>query len=153
MYRDMSLTLPEGELDDLIPLDTLLMDYLAPEDVEYKCGKCECTTATIHHKLKQLPSMIILHLKRFSIRGDTYVKRSDAIDIPLELKLPADPAVDFTLSGIVSHLGGDMKRGHYVFDKMEDGEWTCYDDSQVSSATNRNVERMTSAYILMYVRK
>lgn len=151
VYRDISLTLPavEGDSDSSIPLESLIIDYLQQEEVDYTCPKCPSNSATISHMISKLPNMLIFHLKRFLVVGSSYIKRSDAIEIPNDLVLGGER---FQLSGIVSHLGSTQKSGHYIFDKREDNQWTCYNDSQVNSVSDRTVARQKTAYIMTYVK-
>jgi uncharacterized UBP type Zn finger protein len=132
-------------LDLLNPtIESLIDSFLKSEDVEYKCEACFSKKAQIHHQIESTPVILLLHLKRF---GNSFVKRQDPIDIPLDLELGNQK---YRLTGFISHLGSSISKGHYIFDYLNrDGHWTRFDDTFVSHL--RGLEhRSRDAYIIMY---
>jgi ubiquitin C-terminal hydrolase len=102
------------------------------------------------HQLSKYPKMLILHLKRFSIIGNSYIKRQDLITLANELEFGN---ALYQLTGIVSHLGSNQKNGHYVYDRKHRDNWTCYNDAIVTpNLTDRSIARKDCAYILMYLK-
>lgn len=51
------------------------------ERVLYKCEKCESEEAMVHHTIRRLPRILVLHLKRFAINlsNNLCEKRQDPV--------------------------------------------------------------------------
>eukprot|EP00041_Stephanoeca_diplocostata_P033634 m.1116579 g.1116579 ORF g.1116579 m.1116579 type:complete len:669 (-) comp24377_c1_seq8:1894-3900(-) len=57
-------------------IQSLLESFFASEEVEYKCETCSHQQSRIQHRLKTLPRVLVLHLKRFdSVTGDKIKQR------------------------------------------------------------------------------
>eukprot|EP00794_Sanderia_malayensis_P019374 gene19374-21297_t len=99
-FNDVSLDIPD--LDENVNpeerhLQQLLEDYFKNESVNYTCEACSCKSARLIHHFQKLPRVIILHLKRYSIKCK---KKLDTVDVPKVLNLgvlctekTGDPAV------------------------------------------------------------
>ncbi|KAJ3170852.1 Ubiquitin carboxyl-terminal hydrolase 37 [Geranomyces variabilis] len=115
-------------------LSTLVFAFFKGGAVDWKCTKCGATEASKSYCMRDLPPVIIVHLKRFWL--DTKVmairKRNDPVEIPLTLDL-----------------------GHYVADVYDSATdlWTCFDDTNVTKG-QRNIEqkRDRTVYLLAYVK-
>lgn len=69
----MNAAVPSSLQTNLHPptIQSLLTSFFAIETVQYKCETCGHEKSTIHHRIKTLPRVVVLHLKRFDgITGD-----------------------------------------------------------------------------------
>lgn len=145
-------------------MSDLLADHFKPEPVEYSCEKCECKTATIQHKIKSLPKVMIIHLKRFGMDWNTMsmLKRTDKVKLTQELDLAQwclsklDVVnSEFELRCIINHLGDGAMKGHYVADVYDTAlqQWRTYDDAVMERCSERDMasERQSTCYLLAYV--
>lgn len=118
--------------------------------------------------LESLPSVLIMHLKRFSHdpRTGALNKVSRLLDYPEELTIPgsmmygcktgqAGNSRVYRLTSVVTHLGKEMAGGHYLCDvrvgKGKKQVWAQCDDSKVTMANMQSVLRR-QAYLLFYTR-
>jgi hypothetical protein len=113
-----------------------------------------------------LPSILILHLKRFLFGMDTE-KLSKPITITQDLEIPSPCVISrrsrpqndrsYSLVGVVSHLGRFAVSGHYVADVRCGPYWMHMDDKKASLlCTVEDEERKwddSDAYLLVYMRK
>ncbi|GMM56770.1 ubiquitin-specific protease [Maudiozyma humilis] len=116
--------------------------------------------------MKDLPNTLLLHLKRFkySEEEQANIKLFNNIDYPAHLQMAStfDPSSthNYSLSGLVVHLGGGPQHGHYVaLCKTPKYGWLLFDDETVETVDEADVlkfsggtESMSTAYILMYTR-
>jgi Ubiquitin carboxyl-terminal hydrolase len=69
----LSLNLPENidKASMMVPpgLDSMLSSYFQEESVEKGCEGCgaECVQHTVRHRIKRLPQILVLHVKRFQV--------------------------------------------------------------------------------------
>ena len=121
-------------------------------------------------RVKQLPKILIIHLKRFSYNG---TKLKNAVNFDEEIQIDAEYlALDksmyhrqdqitkeinhvYRLYAIIIHEGYSTSRGHYyTYIKNQDNKlWYKYDDDVVKPVGTdlSSVKRSTSnAYILFY---
>ncbi|XP_065556232.1 ubiquitin carboxyl-terminal hydrolase 46-like [Artemia franciscana] len=137
---------------------------------KFKCDVC-CSyqEAQKRVRVKKLPMILALHLKRFKYM-DTYsrhIKVSHRVVFPMELRLfnTSDDAMNpdrlYDLISIVVHCGTGPNRGHYISIVKSHGIWLVFDDDIVdkidSSAiedfygSNSDVQKSSeTAYILFY---
>jgi uncharacterized UBP type Zn finger protein len=154
LFRDFSLFFHQS--GSSYSLNSLLDSFFKSELVEYICGKCKHPEAQFHHVISSPPKTLFLHLKRFEMYNSVS-KNCSAVEIPLTLSLnrfaldPNDGS--YILTGIVSHLGTSLHKGHYVFSKRDPSNnlWTQYNDAVVTkNLMDQNELRKKDAYILLY---
>ena len=113
------------------------------------------------------PPILIIHLKRFHFSSTTH--RRDKIDTLIDF-----PLNDFDLRDIVKHSEtgegggqepiydcyavsnhfGGLGGGHYTaYARGEDGTWSNFDDSRVTSGVDESEVVSSAAYCLYYKRK
>lgn len=70
-------------------LAQLLQRFFQPRTLDYKCSECDCTTVEVAGKMKALPRVLVLHLKRFlpNLAKGTYEKIRDRVRFPAHLDL------------------------------------------------------------------
>ena len=120
--------------------------------IDYKCPQCnihgKCTRRS---EIKKLPSVLILHLKRFD---NSSRKKENEIEFPLvNLSLPAHamqrencPAI-FNLCSVTNHYGS-LTTGHYtsLCRSPDGGTWYKCDDRYVTRTRMSSIS--SAAYLL-----
>lgn len=117
-------------------------------------------------KLKRLPKILALHLKRFKFTEDMQrnVKLFHRVMYPKTLRLvnttfdAEDPEKLYELCSVIVHIGGGPYHGHYVsVVKTEHMGWLMFDDEMVESVDANyvfnffgNNRGMATAYVLFY---
>uniref|UniRef100_A0A3Q2TP01 ubiquitinyl hydrolase 1 n=1 Tax=Fundulus heteroclitus TaxID=8078 RepID=A0A3Q2TP01_FUNHE len=156
-------------------------EQLAPDDA-WRCPHCkQLQQGRIKLSLWTLPDVLILHLKRFRQEGDRRVKMQNMVRFPL-IGMDMAPHVVkrsqsswslpshwspwrrsyglgrnpddylYDLYAVCNHHG-NMHGGHYTYCKNSvDGQWYCFDDSEVTPISDDAVCQQT-AYILFYQRR
>ncbi|KAG5643496.1 hypothetical protein DXG03_000737 [Asterophora parasitica] len=125
---------------------------------------CDLQEAEKRMKIKRLPNVLALHLKRFKYQEDLgkYVKLAYRVAFPFELRLfntvdemdEADRL--YSLFGIVVHIGNGPHHGHYVSIVKTLGTWLLFDDDTVSPIPESDIPKYFgdspagSAYVLYY---
>jgi ubiquitin carboxyl-terminal hydrolase 10 len=108
--------------------------------------------------LETLPSVLILHLKRFQFEGDGYgtVKIWKKVGYPLDLEIPREvlsrgrrnAAVTdgaglpkYRLTAVVYHHGKHASGGHYTADvlRQDEREWIRLDDTNIRRVRSEDV--------------
>ena len=109
-------------------------------DEKFHCDNCcSLQEAQRRMKVKELPQVLAIHLKRFKYIEELgrYTKLADRVLFPLELKLrnTADDAegVDlmYRLFAVVVHVGSGPNHGHYVSAVKSHDRWLFVDDDSV----------------------
>ncbi|KAI0756042.1 hypothetical protein C8Q80DRAFT_1223021, partial [Daedaleopsis nitida] len=125
---------------------------------------CDLQEAEKRMKIKKLPNVLALHLKRFKYQEDLqkYIKLAYRVAFPFELRLfnTVDDAVDpdrlYELFAIVVHIGTGPHHGHYVTIIKARGAWMLFDDDTVSTMKESEIPKYFgdsnsgSAYVLYY---
>lgn len=117
-------------------------------------------------KIKRLPRILALHLKRFKYTEDLQrlQKLFHRVVYPYHLRLfnttddAEDPDRLYELYAVVIHIGGGPYHGHYVsVIKTEDRGWLLFDDESVEPVDKEYVRnffgdpnRLACAYVLFY---
>ena len=116
---------------------------------KYYCEEC-CSKqeATKSLRVKVLPQILVLHLKRFKYMEHVgrFVKLSYRVAFPFELKLfnTSDSAVDpdrmYDLTAVIIHCGGSAQQGHYITLVKHRGYWLIFDDDLVEHVEPHTIE-------------
>jgi hypothetical protein len=132
---------------------------------KFSCDSCAgLQEAERRMKVKKLPSILALHLKRFKYQEDVqrFIKLSYRVAFPLELRLfntvdDADNADRlYELFAIVVHIGGGPHHGHYTTIVRSRGAWVVFDDDTVESVKESDIPKyfgdsnVGAGYVLFY---
>ena len=134
---------------------------------KFHCDKCGgLQEAEKRMKIKRLPKILALHLKRFKYTEDLQrlQKLFHRVVYPYYLRLfnttddAEDPDRLYELYAIVVHIGGGPYHGHYVsIIKTQDRGWLLFDDEMVEPVDKAYVRRffggedqLACAYVLFY---
>ncbi|KAJ2918426.1 hypothetical protein MD484_g2012, partial [Candolleomyces efflorescens] len=122
------------------------------------------TEAEKRMKIKQLPNVLALHLKRFKYQEQVgrYIKLTYRVAFPMELRLfnTVDDMENadrlYTLFAIVVHIGTGPHQGHYISIVKSGGSWVVFDDDSVYTISEGDISKYFgdsnagSAYVLYY---
>ncbi|GJE99807.1 cysteine proteinase [Phanerochaete sordida] len=125
---------------------------------------CDLQEAEKRMKIKKLPNILALHLKRFKYQEDVgkYIKLAYRVAFPLELRLfntvddAQNPDRLYELFAIVVHIGNGPHHGHYVSVVKARGTWFLFDDDSVETIKESDISRYFgdsnagAAYVLYY---
>ncbi|KAK2461527.1 hypothetical protein APHAL10511_005990 [Amanita phalloides] len=125
---------------------------------------CGLQEAEKRMKIKKLPNVLALHLKRFKYQEDVqkYIKLTYRVAFPFELRLfnTIDGAEDadrlYNLYAIVVHIGNGPHHGHYVSIIKTLGQWSVFDDDNVFPIPEQDISKYFgdsnagAAYLLYY---
>ena len=134
---------------------------------KFHCDNCGgLQEAEKRMKIKRLPRVLALHLKRFKYTEDfgRLQKLFHKVVYPYHLRLfnTSDDAEDpdrlYELYAVVVHIGGGPYHGHYVtIIKTEDRGWLLFDDEMVEPVDKNFVRNffgdksgLATAYVLFY---
>jgi len=134
---------------------------------KFHCDRCGgLQEAEKRMKIKRLPRILALHLKRFKYTEDLQrlQKLFHRVVYPYHLRLfnttddAEDPDRLYELYAVVVHIGGGPYHGHYVsIVKTEDRGWLLFDDENVEPVDKSYVQNffgdrpgLACAYVLFY---
>jgi ubiquitin carboxyl-terminal hydrolase 9/13 len=134
---------------------------------KFHCDNCGgLQEAEKRMKIKRLPKILALHLKRFKYTEDLQrlQKLFHKVVYPYHLRLfnttddAEDPDRLYELYAVVVHIGGGPYHGHYVaIIKTQDRGWLLFDDEMVEPVDRNYVKNffgdkagMACAYVLFY---
>ncbi|KAL8780792.1 MAG: hypothetical protein Q9194_000725 [Teloschistes cf. exilis] len=134
---------------------------------KFHCDRCGgLQEAEKRMKIKRLPRILALHLKRFKYTEDLQrlQKLFHRVVYPYHLRLfnttddAEDPDRLYELYAVVVHIGGGPYHGHYVsIIKTEDRGWLLFDDEHVEPVDKSYVRNffgdrpgLACAYVLFY---
>ncbi|CAK8697062.1 unnamed protein product [Clavelina lepadiformis] len=138
---------------------------------KYSCEVCRSKQeAQIQMRIKKLPMILALHLKRFKYCDtlNKYTKLTYRVVFPFELRLfnttddASNPERLYDLIAVVVHCGSGPYRGHYVSIVKSHGMWLLFDDDTVEKLEPSGMEdfygvtadkNSESGYILFYQSK
>jgi ubiquitin carboxyl-terminal hydrolase 12/46 len=118
------------------------METIKGEDKFY-CDHCNSLQeAQKCLKIKTLPKILILHLKRFkfSEKLNAYKKLQDRVTFPFELKFSQQQEVPYQLFGVVNHIGSGPSFGHYKSLVKSQGAWISFDDEIVKIVSGNQIQ-------------
>ncbi|KAH9578653.1 Peptidase C19 [Trypanosoma melophagium] len=125
-------------------------------------------------KLRQLPNLLFLQLRRWAVTAEgEYVKLDNIVRFSKTLVLPKSTCSDTTLSNsartydlvaFIAHRGRATERGHYVTyltnaatsaERTENGNdlLTLCNDAKVTTATMQEALGSEAVYFLLYLRR
>ena len=167
VFLDLSI-----DLDKHASVTSCLRNFSASEMLcERNKFHCDCCgglqEAEKRMKIKRLPRILALHLKRFKYSEDLgrHQKLFHRVVYPYYLRLfnTTDDAEDqdrlYELYAVVVHIGGGPYHGHYVtIVKTEDKGWLLFDDELVEPVDKSYVrnffggdeKKLACAYVLFY---
>jgi len=134
---------------------------------KFHCDHCGgLQEAEKRMKIKKLPKVLALHLKRFKY-SDDYTRLSKLfhrVVYPYQLRMfnttddAEDPDRMYELYAVVVHIGGNAYHGHYVsVIKTKDRGWLLFDDEMVEPVDKHFVRNFfgdrpgqACAYVLFY---
>ncbi|CAG8560977.1 31502_t:CDS:2, partial [Gigaspora margarita] len=126
---------------------------------------CGYQEAEKRMKIKKLPNVLALHLKRFKYQDklQRYIKLSYRVVFPFELRLfntcddMEDPDRLYELYAICVHIGSGPYHGHYVTLVKSMGQWLLFDDENVDPVDEAEIQKYFgdspgtgSGYVLFY---
>merc|ERR1711939_1178345 len=134
---------------------------------KFHCDNCGgLQEAEKRMKIKRLPRILALHLKRFKYTEDLQrlQKLFHKVVYPYHLRLfnttddAEDPDRIYELYAVVVHIGGGPYHGHYVaVIKTQDRGWLLFDDEMVEPVDRNYVKNffgdkagLACAYVLFY---
>ncbi|KAF2118366.1 hypothetical protein BDV96DRAFT_569751 [Lophiotrema nucula] len=134
---------------------------------KFHCDNCGgLQEAEKRMKIKRLPKILALHLKRFKYTEDLQrlQKLFHRVNYPYYLRLfnttddAEDPDRLYELYAVVVHIGGGPYHGHYVsIIKTQDRGWLLFDDEMVEPVDKAYVRNffggenvLACAYVLFY---
>lgn len=134
---------------------------------KFHCDHCGgLQEAEKRMKVKRLPKVLTLHLKRFKYTDDysRLQKLFHRVVYPYHLRMfntteeAEDPDRLYELYAVVVHIGGNVYHGHYVsIIKTKDRGWVLFDDEMVEPVDKHFVRNffgdkpgMATAYVLFY---
>lgn len=134
---------------------------------KFHCDQCGgLQEAEKRMKIKRLPKILALHLKRFKYTEDLQrlQKLFHRVVYPYHLRLfnttddAEDPDRLYELYAVVVHIGGGPYHGHYVsIIKTKDRGWLLFDDEMVEPVDRNYVRNffgerpgLACAYVLFY---
>ncbi|TAQ89689.1 hypothetical protein B7494_g1965 [Chlorociboria aeruginascens] len=134
---------------------------------KFHCDNCGgLQEAEKRMKIKKLPKILALHLKRFQYTEDMtrLQKLFHRVVYPYHLRMfnttddAEDPDRLYELYAVIVHIGGNAYHGHYVsVIKTQDRGWLLFDDEMVEPVDKHYVRNffgdkpgMACAYVLFY---
>ena len=134
---------------------------------KFHCDNCGgLQEAEKRMKIKRLPKILTLHLKRFKYTEDLtrLQKLFHRVVYPYHLRMfnttddAEDPDRLYELYAVVVHIGGNAYHGHYIsIIKTQDRGWLLFDDEMVEPVDKQYVRNffgdkpgMACAYVLFY---
>ncbi|KAL6077130.1 Replication factor C small subunit [Balamuthia mandrillaris] len=169
----LPLLLSRGEDDAnssnvVVTLQDLVSGYFQPEQVKRRCDACavdkrtEEIEAIKQEEIKQLPEIVIIHLRRYQQyqKGGAkyYRKLNHSVIIPSELEFPrySSSSPPFPLYSLyaICHHSGNLETGHNyarVYN-ADHNEWYLFDDEYVTAVGDpfHDVMLRKTAYLLFY---
>jgi ubiquitin carboxyl-terminal hydrolase 9/13 len=165
-FLDLSIDLEEHSSVTAC-LQSFSAEEMLCERNKFHCDHCGgLQEAEKRMKVKKLPKVLALHLKRFKYTEDysRLQKLFHRVVYPYHLRMfnttddAEDPDRMYELYAVVVHIGGNAYHGHYVaVIKTKDRGWLLFDDEMVEPVDKNFVRNffgdkpgMACAYVLFY---
>uniref|UniRef100_A0A8C6A6Z5 Ubiquitin carboxyl-terminal hydrolase n=1 Tax=Marmota marmota marmota TaxID=9994 RepID=A0A8C6A6Z5_MARMA len=160
VFFDLSLPIPKaGFSGEKVSLWDCFNLFTKEEEIELEnapvCDRCcQKTQSTKKLTIQRFPSILILHLNRFSTSQGTITKISVDVDFPLQQMSLGDFTSDRTVSPVyelyaLCNHSGSVHSGHYTALCRSQTGWHVYDDSCVSPISENQVAS-SEGYVLFY---
>ncbi|MQL83041.1 hypothetical protein Taro_015534 [Colocasia esculenta] len=167
-FLDLSLDIEQNSSITSCLKNFSSTETLNAED-KFSCDKCcSLQEAQKRMKIKKLPHILVIHLKRFKYieQLGRYKKLSYCVVFPMELKLSNtvdDADSEYSLFAVVVHVGSGPNHGHYVSLVKSHNHWLFFDDENVEmieesalqtffGSSQEYSSNMDHGYILLYER-
>ncbi|WVW86994.1 hypothetical protein I302_109050 [Kwoniella bestiolae CBS 10118] len=129
-------------------------EMLCQKNKFYCDSCCGLQEAEKRMKIKKLPNILALHLKRFKYQETTgrYAKLFYRVPFPTQLRLPnttddmENPDRLYELFSVVVHIGNGPHHGHYVTLVRSKGRWIMCDDENVEPINDDDLFRYFGDY-------
>ncbi|WVF68451.1 hypothetical protein IAT40_003217 [Kwoniella sp. CBS 6097] len=129
-------------------------EMLCQKNKFYCDSCCGLQEAEKRMKIKRLPNVLALHLKRFKYQEATgrYGKLFYRVPFPTQLRLPNttddmdDPDRLYELFSVVVHIGNGPHHGHYVTLVRSSGRWVMCDDENIEPINDDDLFRYFGDY-------
>ncbi len=163
------LQLPIPESSSQVSLYDCFKLYCKPEVLDdsnkYKCHTCnKLVNATRELSIWEPPTILIIHLVRFTQYGSRYVKNHTDVCFPLELNMypyvskistsrysPTDNSKYIYELYTISNHYGEHGGGHYTaYSKDKSNMWYEYNDQTSTPISPQKALTNPSAYMLFY---
>lgn len=153
-YQPLQLDIVSPDINNIVDA---LKGLTRPESIhgDFKSPKGANVTATKQVFIETLPTVLILHLKRFHYNSEGAQKIWKKVGYPLELEIPKEVfprqkqastlnhggLPRYRLISVVYHHGKNASGGHYTVDvRRQDGrEWVRTDDTVVRRVRSEDV--------------
>ncbi|AOA60811.1 Ubiquitin carboxyl-terminal hydrolase 4 [Komagataella phaffii CBS 7435] len=178
-FSSLSLPIPLDRQN--VTLDDCFQAFCSVEELNgddrWHCPSCKKKQVAFKKLgISRLPSVLIVHFKRFQVKWETghIIKIDKFISYPFKLsmdkywpkaqseeelrnleKLPSrnqNPPFNYRLTGVANHFGTRTSSGHYTSYVQKGGQWYYFDDSAVTSNVDRHKIVNGNAYVLFYRR-
>ncbi|KAG9229858.1 hypothetical protein BJ875DRAFT_176361 [Amylocarpus encephaloides] len=140
-------------------------EYSRPERCEHSCHQCSKQEAKKQLRIKSLPNVLCIQLKRFKQYNGLASKIDTKVSFPLQLEMfpytnrAKNPdtkqsyelarSCTYDLQTVVVHVG-NLETGHYVSYSRVGDQWFKFNDHNVTLATKSQV-LSEQAFLLFYV--
>lgn len=183
-FMYLSLPIPTSRSAAKVSLSSCLDTFVREEVLEqadaWHCPKCkQLRKATKKLTLSRLPPVLLIHLKRFSVKGPFTDKIETVVEFPIKgldltnyMPAPLPPGMvgsvngvapsnaddaqvqlppyKYDLYGVTNHFGS-LSHGHYTAFIASRGAWLYCDDSRITTTDAKEVVGRP-AYVLFYKR-
>ncbi|XP_053991980.1 ubiquitin carboxyl-terminal hydrolase 4-like [Hylaeus volcanicus] len=134
--------------------------FCSPErlkDAQWHCPNCKHVVSVDKQiRIIKLPTVLIIHLKRFEYDGYTSCKIQDYIHIltegiNFETFICQKHCLFYDLYAVIDH-SGEASSGHYTASCLLDGHWLRFNDTLIS-VIQSNMVITSATYVLFLVRR
>lgn len=133
------------DMDDLYK--NMKKSFLLEEENMVFCEKCKKKRISSKKIIvEEWPNNLIIHIKRFKIRGSRYVKFCKDIIIPYEWRR------NYHLKGFIYH-SGSLSGGHYVYFGKYNNNWYLFNDNSVKKVDINNINNFKNKSYIFYYKK
>ena len=147
-FTCLSIEIPKaGKHHVPIELESCIREILSNEmviDDDWACTSCYGTFAEKSMQVASLPTVLLLHLKRFVLTDKRYQKNQRVVRLPEFFMMHT---TKYQVIGTVNHWGASMNSGHYTAN-INAGQWKCCDDLKISASGNLK-EYSSEIYLLV----